>query len=41
MDMATTLFKDATYSVSGLVEGIKRGNIALPDIQRPFVALRS
>jgi uncharacterized protein with ParB-like and HNH nuclease domain len=35
--MATTLFKDTTYSVNGLVEDIRRGDIALPDIQRPFV----
>jgi hypothetical protein len=35
--MATTLFKDATYSVSELVRSIQRGTIALPDIQRPFV----
>jgi hypothetical protein len=35
--MATTLFKDTTYSVYGLVEDIKGGEVALPDIQRPFV----
>ena len=35
--MATTLFKDTTYSVSGLVEDIKGGEVALPDLQRPFV----
>lgn len=35
--MATTLFKDATYSVMRLVDDIRRGSIALPDIQRPFV----
>jgi len=35
--MATTLFKDTTYSVYGLIEDIKSGEIALPDIQRPFV----
>jgi hypothetical protein len=35
--MATTLFKDTTYSVSGLVEDILHGDVALPDIQRPFV----
>ena len=35
--MATTLFKDTTYSVFGLVEDIKGGEVALPDIQRPFV----
>lgn len=35
--MATTLFKDTTYSVFGLVEDIRKGDVALPDIQRPFV----
>jgi hypothetical protein len=35
--MATTLFKDTTYSVVGLIEDIKQGEVALPDIQRPFV----
>jgi len=35
--MAMTLFKDATYSVSGLLEDIRRGDVGLPDIQRPFV----
>lgn len=35
--MATTLFKDTTSSVSVLVEDIRRGDVALPDIQRPFV----
>lgn len=35
--MATTLFKDTTYSVHGLVEDIQSGEVALPDIQRPFV----
>ena len=35
--MATTLFKDTTYSVFGLVEDITQGEVALPDIQRPFV----
>ena len=35
--MATTLFKDTTYSVFGLIEDIKQGEVALPDIQRPFV----
>jgi hypothetical protein len=35
--MATTLFKDTTYTVAGLVDDIGRGEIALPDIQRPFV----
>ena len=35
--MATTLFRDTTYSTYGLIESIKRGAVALPDIQRPFV----
>ena len=35
--MAITVFKDTTYSVSLLMESIGRGEVALPDIQRPFV----
>jgi hypothetical protein len=35
--MAVTLFKDTTYTLAGLVENIRRGEIGLPDIQRPFV----
>jgi hypothetical protein len=35
--MATTLFKDTTYSAFGLIEDIRQGEVALPDIQRPFV----
>ncbi|GAA5199596.1 DUF262 domain-containing protein [Rugosimonospora acidiphila] len=35
--MAVTLYKETTYGVSHLVESIRRGEIALPDIQRPFV----
>jgi hypothetical protein len=35
--MAETLYKDTTYPVSLLVQLIKTGKIALPDIQRPFV----
>jgi len=35
--MATTLFKDTTYTVNSLVDAIGRGDIGLPDIQRPFV----
>lgn len=35
--MATTLFKDTTYSLFGLIEDINQGEVALPDIQRPFV----
>jgi hypothetical protein len=34
--MATTLFKDITCSVFGLIEEIKNGEVALPDILRPF-----
>lgn len=35
--MAATLFKDSTYNLANLVDAIRRGEIALPDIQRPFV----
>lgn len=35
--MATTLYKDTGYTLGHLVEDIKHGNLALPDIQRPFV----
>jgi hypothetical protein len=35
--MAVTLFKDTTYNLAGLLENIRRGEVALPDIQRPFV----
>jgi uncharacterized protein with ParB-like and HNH nuclease domain len=35
--MAVTLFKDTTFTVNLLVESIRRGEIALPEIQRPFV----
>jgi hypothetical protein len=35
--VAITLFRDTTYSVSLLIESIGRGEVALPDIQRPFV----
>ena len=31
------LYKDTNYSLTHLIEDIKHGNIALPDIQRPFV----
>lgn len=31
------LFRDSGYPISYLVEAIDRGDIALPDIQRPFV----
>lgn len=35
--MAPTLYRDSGYGLTFLIEDIKRGNIALPDIQRPFV----
>lgn len=35
--VAKTLYKDTGYSLTHLVEDIRHGNIALPDIQRPFV----
>ena len=35
--MAITAFKDSSYSLSTLLAEIDRGEIALPDIQRPFV----
>ena len=35
--MAETLFKEVNYSLSKLIEDIAVGEIALPDIQRPFV----
>ena len=35
--MASALFSDSTYTVKGLVEAIDKGEVALPDIQRPFV----
>lgn len=35
--MATSLYRDTGYTLSHLVEEIKHGKIALPDIQRPFV----
>jgi phosphatidylserine/phosphatidylglycerophosphate/cardiolipin synthase-like enzyme len=34
--MATTLFKEVSYSLSKLVQDIEMGEIGLPDIQRPF-----
>ncbi|MBM9476469.1 DUF262 domain-containing protein [Nakamurella flavida] len=36
-DLPITLFKDTTYTLSGLIGDIRRGEVALPDIQRPFV----
>ena len=35
--MAATLYKDSNYSLKYLVEDIRLKNLALPDIQRPFV----
>ncbi len=35
--MAITVFKDSSYSLSTLLDQIDRGEIALPNIQRPFV----
>ncbi|MGC4174693.1 GmrSD restriction endonuclease domain-containing protein [Demequina sp.] len=35
--MAPTLYRDTGYSLNHLVGDIEHGNIALPDIQRPFV----
>jgi hypothetical protein len=35
--LAITLFKDTTYQLNGLIGDIRRGEVALPDIQRPFV----
>ena len=35
--IVATLFKDMTYTVEGLVREVERGDIALPEIQRPFV----
>ena len=35
--MPPTLYRDPGYSLTHLIEDIKHGNIALPDIQRPFV----
>lgn len=32
-----TLYRDTGYSLMHLIEDIQHGNIALPDIQRPFV----
>src|SRR5690349_16409517 len=35
--MPPTLYRDTGYTLSYLIEDIKTGRIALPDIQRPFV----
>jgi len=35
--MAVTVFTDATDNLAGLISRIEHGEIALLDIQRPFV----
>ncbi len=35
--MDQTVFQQVTFTLSGLIEQIKTGQIGLPDIQRPFV----
>ena len=35
--MAPAIYRDTGYSLTHLIEEIKHGKIALPDIQRPFV----
>jgi hypothetical protein len=35
--MADTLFRSVPFTVRQLIDGIKRGDVALPEIQRPFV----
>ena len=35
--MPPTLYRDTNYSLTHLIEEIRHGEIALPDIQRPFV----
>jgi hypothetical protein len=35
--MSPTLYRDTGYSLTHLIGDISHGNIALPDIQRPFV----
>jgi hypothetical protein len=35
--VSATLFKEVTYSLAKLIEDIELGEIALPNIQRPFV----
>lgn len=35
--MASTLYRSTGYSLSHLIEEVKHGKLALPDIQRPFV----
>ena len=35
--MGTTLYKEVSYSLKALIEDIKLGEIALPELQRPFI----
>lgn len=35
--MPITLYRDTTFTLNGLVESIRKGELALPEIQRPFV----
>ena len=35
--MSTTLYRDTGAPLIGLIEDIRTGRLALPDIQRPFV----
>lgn len=35
--MTDTLYKSTTYYLNGLVEKIRLGELALPELQRPFV----
>jgi hypothetical protein len=35
--VALAVFKDASYTLNGLITKIRHGDVALPDIQRPFV----
>jgi hypothetical protein len=35
--MAKARYKDTSYPVLRLVDDIERGEIALPDLQRPYV----
>ena len=35
--MAVTLYKEVSYTLSYLLQDIEKGDLALPDLQRPFV----
>lgn len=35
--MPITLYRDTSFTLNGLVESIRKGELALPEIQRPFV----